>query len=67
LSQVVGGAVATIGGVPATVLFAGLAPGIPGVYQLNVQIPTGAASGTQELLVYANGNFSQRAATIEVQ
>lgn len=30
-----------IGGQPATVLFAGLAPGLPGVYQLNVVPPTG--------------------------
>jgi uncharacterized protein (TIGR03437 family) len=67
LSTVAAGVAATIGGVPATVHFAGLAPGIPGVYQLNVEIPAGAASGTQEILIYSNGSSSQKGATIEVQ
>jgi uncharacterized protein (TIGR03437 family) len=61
------GVTATIGGVSAPVQFAGLAPGFPGIYQLNVQIPPGAPSGTQELIVYSNGSSSQRAATVEVQ
>jgi uncharacterized protein (TIGR03437 family) len=34
-----------IGDTPANVLFAGLAPGFPGIYQVNV-IPKGPASGT---------------------
>src|SRR5262249_7436134 len=54
LSTVAAGVTATIGGVAATVHFAGLAPGVPGVYQLNVEIPAGAASGTQELLIYSS-------------
>jgi uncharacterized protein (TIGR03437 family) len=61
------GVTATIGGASAPVQFAGLAPGFPGVYQLNVQIPPGAPSGTQELIVFSNGSSSQRAATVEVQ
>lgn len=35
----------TIGGVPATVLFSGLAPGYVGEYQVNVQVPAAAATG----------------------
>jgi uncharacterized protein (TIGR03437 family) len=41
----------TIGGRPAPVLFSGLAPGLVGVYQLNVRIPEDAPSGEAELLV----------------
>ncbi|MGA7239238.1 MAG: proprotein convertase P-domain-containing protein [Bryobacteraceae bacterium] len=66
LSTVVGRVGASVGGVAAAVQFAGLAPGIPGVYQLNIQVPLNAPSGTQELIV-ANGNSSQKLATIEVQ
>jgi uncharacterized protein (TIGR03437 family) len=36
---------ATIGGVDASVQFAGLAPGFIGVYQVNVLIPSGVATG----------------------
>jgi uncharacterized protein (TIGR03437 family) len=35
----------TIGGIQAQVLFAGQAPGFPGVYQVNIQIPQGAPTG----------------------
>src|SRR5207249_156639 len=37
----------TIGGVPATVTFAGLAPPFPQVYQFTVQVPDGLADGDQ--------------------
>jgi len=36
---------ATIGGVPATVTFAGLAPGFAGLYQVNVQVPQSVIPG----------------------
>ena len=45
----------TVGGQSATVSFAGLAPGYPGLYQLNVQIPTGIAAGTQPVALTING------------
>jgi uncharacterized protein (TIGR03437 family) len=35
----------TIGGRAATVVFSGLAPGLVGLWQLNVQVPTDAPSG----------------------
>jgi uncharacterized protein (TIGR03437 family) len=35
----------TIGGAAAEVLYSGLAPGLPGVYQINARVPAGAATG----------------------
>jgi uncharacterized protein (TIGR03437 family) len=66
-SPVTGDAGAFIGGIPATVQFAGLAPGLAGLYQLNIQVPAPARSGTQELLIYLNGKSSQKGATVEIQ
>jgi uncharacterized protein (TIGR03437 family) len=40
-----------IGGVPASVLFAGLAPGFVGLYQVNIQVPAGVAAGNSIPLV----------------
>ena len=39
-------AAVTIGGQPAQVLFSGLAPGFPGLYQVNAVVPTGISAGT---------------------
>ncbi len=43
----VGPVTVTIGGIPATVLFAGLTPGYVGLYQVNVMMPSGVAPGSQ--------------------
>ncbi len=45
----------TIGGVPANVLYSGLAPGYQGLYQVNAQIPPGVASGPQVLSISLGG------------
>lgn len=58
---------ATVGGKPATVYFSGLAPGFVGLWQLNVQIPTDAPSGTSvEVVVTFNGKTANRV-TIAVE
>jgi uncharacterized protein (TIGR03437 family) len=63
----VSGVTATVGGTAATVQFAGLAPGLPGIYQLNIQVPSNASSGAEELIVSVSGQPSQRGALIQVQ
>jgi uncharacterized protein (TIGR03437 family) len=42
----------SIGGINATVLYSGTAPGFEGLYQLNVTIPTGVAAGNATLAIY---------------
>jgi uncharacterized protein (TIGR03437 family) len=41
----------SIGGVPAEVPFAGLAPGLVGVYQVNFRVPASIPSGSLSLIV----------------
>ena len=57
----------TIGGLPATVLYAGLSPGsISGLYQINVQIPAGLPSGPAEVIATIGGIQSQPGVTITI-
>ncbi len=59
---------ATIGGKPATVTFAGAAPTlITGVWQINVQVPTGLSSGPQVLDIAINQQHTQSNVTVVVQ
>jgi uncharacterized protein (TIGR03437 family) len=58
---------AVIDGITAPVAFAGAAPGFPGMYQINVQIPAAVASGARPLTVYAAGTPTQFGVTIFVQ
>ena len=44
-----------IAGIAADVAFSGLAPGFVGLYQVNVQVPAGVPSGTQEVEILING------------
>ncbi len=61
------GVQAFVGGAPAAVQFAGLAPGQPGLYQLNIQIPADVRSGAQEVVIFVSGQSSQKGATIQIQ
>lgn len=56
----------TIGGLPATVLFSGLAPGFVGEYQVNVQVPSGIAAGSAVPVVLTIGGVSSNTVTMAV-
>jgi uncharacterized protein (TIGR03437 family) len=49
--------VVMIGGQPAQVLFSGLAPGFPGLYQIDVTVPAGL-TGNQQVTVAIGGQTS---------
>ena len=58
---------ATVGGLDAQVLYAGIAPGEPdGVIQVNVQIPAALQPGAAEVLVNVGGVSSQPKVTLTV-
>jgi uncharacterized protein (TIGR03437 family) len=63
----VSGVTATIGLQPATVMYAGSAPGLIGVYQVNIQVPLTAASGNNRIVLTVGGNSSQAGVTIAVK
>jgi uncharacterized protein (TIGR03437 family) len=58
---------ASIGGVAAEVLFAGLAPGYPGAYQLNIKVPTGIGGGFQLIVIWNGGGVSQDYLSIPIK
>ena len=58
--------VVTVGGVPATVVFAGLAPGFAQVYQFNITIPN-VPDGDQPLVIQTGGVSTQSGLSITVQ
>ncbi len=57
----------TIGGQTARVTYAGAAPGLVGVYQVNVMVPTGIPSGANRLVLTAGGNSSQDGVTVQIK
>jgi uncharacterized protein (TIGR03437 family) len=67
LANVVAPVTVTIGGQSAPVLFAGLSPGFVGLYQVNVQFPTGVKSGNAVPVIVSTANLNSNAATIAVQ
>jgi uncharacterized protein (TIGR03437 family) len=58
---------ASIGGVPAQVLFAGLAPGYVGAGQINVLVPNEAAAGAAIAIVIGVGGQMSKPATISIR
>jgi uncharacterized protein (TIGR03437 family) len=67
LSYVINYPTATIGGVPAPVSFAGLAPGYVGLYQVNVQVPQGVAAGDAVPVVLSASGTASNTVTISVR
>ena len=57
----------TIGGQPATVQFAGLTPGFVGLYQVNVQIPSGINPGSSVPLVISQDGVPSNTVTLAIR
>ena len=55
----------TVGGKACNVIFAGRAPGFPGLDQINCQIPAGLAAGDANVIV-TSGNRTSNTATLAV-
>lgn len=67
LSQTILSPTVTIGGVNANVLFSGLADGFVGLYQINVQVPSGVGVGPSIPLIVSIGGATAPTVTIAVQ
>jgi len=64
-------ATATIGGLPATVIYAGSAPGdVEGIMQVDMQVPSGLTPGAQPIIItFGSGNSTystQAGVTVQV-
>ena len=66
--KTISGVTAKIGGVAATVLYAGTAPGfVEGGLQVDVQLPASLPSGPQPVTITIGGVTSQTGVTVEIQ
>jgi minor extracellular serine protease Vpr len=55
------------GGVTATPIFAGLAPGFPGLYQIDVAVPTSVTPGNAVPVTISVGGVTSAQATLPIQ
>jgi uncharacterized protein (TIGR03437 family) len=66
-SSTVSPVTATIGGLPATVNYAGVTPGFPGLYQVNAVVPAGLPAGTPVPVVLTIAGQSSPPVTMAVR
>jgi uncharacterized protein (TIGR03437 family) len=52
---------ASIGGVQAPIVYAGLAPTLAGLYQVNIQVPTGVSAGDHILAISGPDSYTAQA------
>lgn len=55
LQRTLGTPAVTISGIPASVTYSGLAPGVPALYQVDIQVPPGVPPGDQDLQLAITG------------
>jgi len=55
-----------MGGIAAKFIYAGLTPGLVGVYQINAEVPAGVTTGDVSITVTQNG-FDSNTVTIPVR
>jgi uncharacterized protein (TIGR03437 family) len=67
LSSTVNAVTASVGGMPATVLFAGVTPGSSGLYQVNLVVPAGLADNDTTALVLSAGGQDSAMVTFAVR
>jgi uncharacterized protein (TIGR03437 family) len=67
LSHTVKTPVVTIGGIPAELVYSGLAPGTAGVYQINARVPPGIQAGNAAPVQIQIGGTTSNTVTIAVQ
>ena len=57
----------TIGGVSAPVSYSGLTPGYVGLYQVNVQVPSGITAGNAVPLALSIGGAAANTVTLAIK
>lgn len=67
LSETITRPLVMIGGIPAEVLFSGLAPGFVGLYQVDVVVPAGVQPGSEVELTLSQNGVPSNTVTIAVQ
>jgi uncharacterized protein (TIGR03437 family) len=65
-AQTINTPIVAIGGAKARVLFSGLAPGLVGAYQVNVEVPSDSAVGSAVPLSISIGGITSNTVTMGI-